>query len=212
MSDWVSPCDRVTGGKTCTSSSMLVKIMNNDKFNAIFHPWSDDHYVTCQLDAKADMQVEPGDVVIMTKKMPSSFAAVTNSQIQQEYEGITHEHEGFKIQSAGTPSASASNRPCKIVGVDRSKETFDVVIFLDPRSAKQRATVAGIEDLVGLLYREREFAASKVKFVGKVSTSDTHYVHGFRHEIAIPDESFPELWKDLKETSSIVYSLIMSNN
>ena len=171
--------------------------MNKDKFNLTYHSWTDDHYTTCRMDTKLDKHaLSSKDSVVITSTFPDSFAAVTNSQrIQQEYEGIYYNHEGFNIPSPEYDDGRG--RPCKIVSYDSHRETFDVVIIFNRNFAKHNSKAAAVDDMAGKLYRHREFPSRRVKFVGKPTTSDIHYIHGFRHEIAFPDDIFPEIWKDV---------------
>ena len=42
-----------------------------------------------------------------------------------------------------------------------------------------------------------KFPTKLIDFVGTPHASDAYSVNGFRHEIAIPADQFPEIWKDL---------------
>lgn len=188
VAEWKNPCSGV-GGK-CTKSSKLVQIMNDDKFNEAFHAWSDDYVTTCRVNLNQETVQRDGDFIFLTKEIPKSFVDVVDMRVKQAYEGITYEDEGFKL-----PAFDRQYRACKIIGTNREKEEFDVLFFVDPRSFSKQGFQ--IVNDARILLQVKNLHSSFIKFQNRPLKSDLHYDGAFRHEIAISDDSFPDLWRDI---------------
>jgi hypothetical protein len=115
VAEWKGPCSGVWG--TCTKASKLVKIMNDDKFNAVFHAWSDDYVTTCRLTPNEETTPKDGDFIFLTKEIPESFDLVVDVRVKQSYEGIIYEDKGFQL-----PTFNGQYRACKIIGTNREKK------------------------------------------------------------------------------------------
>jgi hypothetical protein len=88
-----------------------------------------------------------------------------------------------------TPSSLRNTRACNIIN---RYESFDQLgneteVFYD---AKLRT-----EDNIEFMLRRIPRRA--IEFVNREYTSDQHLIQGFRHSIYIPDEIFPDKWKNL---------------
>lgn len=163
--------------------------MNNDKFNTAYHAWSDDHITTCRPGGGNLNLGDPAiEYIFLTKTIPKEFSLAVDPQIKQEYEGITYNNEGFKI-------AVSDSRPCKIVQGRKNSDEFDVIFFFDSRHLP-RDKVKAQDAHVLIPYKNLE--AKYVRFQSRPFKSDMLAPTAFRHEIAIPDERFPPLWKDLE--------------
>jgi hypothetical protein len=166
--------------------------MNDDKFNAVFHAWSDDYVTICRVNLNEETIEKEGDFIFLTKEIPKSFDAVIDMRVKQSYEGITYEHEGFKL-----PTFDRQSRACKIIGTNREKKEFDVLYFIDPRHIPKQGLQV-VKD-ARILLKVKNLQSSSIKFQNRPLKSDLHYERAFRHEISIPDESFPDLWKDMED-------------
>ena len=167
-------------------SSKFVHEMNEDKFNTSYHEWSEHHIPTCKV--KPSKAMEKGEFIFLTKDIPASFDLAVDPQVKQSYEGILYDDEGF-----GLPYFD--NTPCKIVKISKDTGEFDVVFFFDPSIVpKEMLKVKDSHILVRLNNLPAEF----IVFRNLPFKSDMLAPNIFRHEIAIPDESFPPLWKDLE--------------
>ena len=191
VSEWSSPCGYFSG-TSCFESSMLVdRMMNADKFNSLYHDWSEHHYSSCQVaSATLNKMVTEGKAVVLTKEVPKSFDAAMDTRIKQQYEGITAEDPGFKLPANG------NYRPCKILANRPGVREFDVLVYLgDPgHFAGKLPQAKGGK----VLLKVEKLSADNLRFVSKPLKADMFYPKAFRHEIIMPDESFPELWRDLE--------------
>lgn len=88
-----------------------------------------------------------------------------------------------------TPSSLRNTRPCNIV--DRY-ESYDQIrnetkVFYDAKLQ--------LEDNMHFVLKR--IPRENIEFVNRQYTSDQHLSESFRHSISIPDEIFPEKWKNL---------------
>lgn len=175
---WESPCGERTG-----MSSKMVKQMNDAKFNSDFRKWSEDHFTVCKV--KDD---EAGEFVHIVKDdgvgTPGQHIATTS------FRGlIDWEHPGFEYSLGGD---IGFRFPCIILDADEKEKTFQVVIFrLAMKSKLSELPKARV------LQVNNDIAVNDVHFINRPFRSDMHWEGAFRHPIKIPDDIFPQQWKDL---------------
>jgi hypothetical protein len=179
LREWLSPCG--SSWVLCTGSSNFVARMNLDKFNQAYHEWSDDHFVACTVEASIFEDVT--NYIFLTETAPTDFFDAMNLQLTESYEGIGHDHEGFALARF---MRDQPYQPCLILSASRPSNEFSV-LRLSLLSQRQR----------GLLKVEK-LPAKGLRFLERPLKSDIFHPKAFRHEILIPDESFPALWRDLE--------------
>jgi hypothetical protein len=191
VKEWKSPCTYFSG--SCYESSKQVHTMNDNKFDRRYHEWSDTHFSTCKL-TQALSPKDPG-MYYITKTVPNSFEKKSR-RVKQSYKGIDFEHEGFdipvyteRVERDGT-TITESHHPCKILESWEAEGRFDV-LYLFNTEKMPGATYSRT------LLKSMKVPAELVKFRVRPFKSDMYSPHAFRHDIAIPDEKFPPLWKDL---------------
>mmetsp|Transcript_30846 Transcript_30846/g.46001 ORF Transcript_30846/g.46001 Transcript_30846/m.46001 type:complete len:174 (+) Transcript_30846:3239-3760(+) len=172
--------------------------MNDDKFNPNFHNWSEKHFTVC---ASYSIERSENQIIILADKSltdisidrleselsEAELSSSSDTVISFSFRDIEYDHEGFSLVHRGREWY-----PCYIVNAQREDNIFDVVVF----TAEEGAT----ESLVGsssVLRRVRTLSPHEIKFIHKPYTSDMFWKGAFRHEIRIPDNIFPQLWKDL---------------
>ena len=185
--NFVSPCFDHDSGP-CFRSSKLVKSMNDDKFNETYHDWSDDHFTAC---LSSNMPPTDDSIIFLIPyniEEPLEKERNVDSDGKNEYvksfRGVEYGHEGFDLAYMADDWV-----PCLILRADSEDEEFDVVYFTYETSA--------IVKEADVLRRMRALPSHSIKFLNKPFKSDSHWNGAFRHEIAIPNDIFPELWKDL---------------
>mmetsp|Transcript_20107 Transcript_20107/g.27934 ORF Transcript_20107/g.27934 Transcript_20107/m.27934 type:complete len:296 (+) Transcript_20107:94-981(+) len=148
----------------CFQSSKSINRMNHDKFNPLYHQWSEQHFTVC----RPVHEKESEDNIIVQKNDATEFA---------------WDHVGFNLTVAGD-----IRTPCLITKVHEAEQAFDVVYFLRLES----------DGMIHHVLRPvSHLEADSIKFVSKPYKSDLFWEGSFRHEIKIPDEIFPQHWKDL---------------
>jgi len=206
VKNFVSPCplssmSEKDSGETNEDScltSKFVESMNDDKFNPNFHNWSEKHFTVC---ASYSIERSENQIIILADKSltdisidrleselsEAELSSSSDTVISFSFRDIEYDHEGFSLVHRGREWY-----PCYIVNAQREDNIFDVVVF----TAEEGAT----ESLVGsssVLRRVRTLSPHEIKFIHKPYTSDMFWKGAFRHEIRIPDNIFPQLWKDL---------------
>lgn len=170
----------------CFKSSKLVASMNDDKFNILYHAWSEDHFTACR---RSVMPLTDDSIIFLTPKARIN-GTVTQSSFEYfaSFRDIEHDHVGFDLAHMADEWM-----PCSILRVDED-DLFDVVYFTFETSTQVENT--------NVLRRMRTLASPDIKFLNQPYTSDMHWSGAFRHEILISDSIFPENWKDLKNQSA----------
>jgi hypothetical protein len=176
---WKSPCGERSG-----MSSKMVKQMNDAKFNSDFHTWSEDHFTVCKV-----RDDEAGEFVHIVKDddivPPGSQHTATTS-----FRGIVGwNHPGFEYSLGGD---DGFRFPCIILDADEKEKTFKVVIFRFAMKSKMSELPKA-----RVLQLNNNVPANEVDFINRPFRSDMHWEGAFRHPIKIPDEVFPQQWKDL---------------
>lgn len=88
-------------------------------------------------------------------------------------------------------------RPCSVLQRNEGDGTFTVRI-------RNRYGLAAEERLPrGALHIVTHVPRYAIRFSDKIYTTDQHLENAFRHEIGIPDDIFPEKWKDLKHKNTV---------
>lgn len=172
----------------CFKSSGIIAGMNRDKFNESYHAWSDDHLAYCTFHQ--DDKLDPSEIhskLLTHDNQFTNFASAVETEHYESYQGISPEHEGFQISSF-RKSSGERVYPCQIVNSSKASNTFEVLMFHDAKKESENS-ILKVEHI-------HNFSADWLAFRPKPFHGDTTMPYGFRHEIAIPDESFPELWKD----------------
>jgi len=84
-------------------------------------------------------------------------------------------------------------RPCSVLQRNEEEGTFTVRI-------RNRYGLVDAERIPrGAMHIVTHVPRFAIRFSDKILTTDQHLENAFRHEIGIPDEIFPEQWKDLKQ-------------
>jgi hypothetical protein len=184
---WQDPCVDVDSSKPCFKSSRVIAGMNRDKFNSSYHAWSEDHVTYCIYHSEGLDPTDIHSVLLTHDGQFTNFASAVETDHQQSYQGISFEDEGFQVSSFRMSSGERVYA-CEIVNADKGASTFEVLLFINAQKTDSIMRVVHIHNFPSdwLVFRPRPFHG------------DTTMSSAFRHEIAIPDESFPEFWKDLK--------------
>jgi len=104
-----------------------------------------------------------------------------------EFHGFDNDNELFYLNNF-----ESSLIPCKIQGANREKETFDVVYYYDVNHEVMGKKIGRKLKIYSSKYLiMKDLPAESLQFSEKKSAIS------FRHEILIPDDVFPEFWKDL---------------
>ena len=175
-----SPCK---DGEICFKSSRAVAYMNDDKFNPIYHEWSDDHFTACYQD---QMPTDDGSLIFLMPETsdPETYAHFSNTGTY--YRNISFNDEGFDLAFV-----QSKWHPCKILRGEKLDGVFDVVYFTIETASDELRKGSNV------LRRMRTLPKEYIWFRNKPFKSDMHWEHAFRHEIKIPDSIFPTHWKDL---------------
>lgn len=181
--NWVNPCANVA--EPCYRSSKLISDMNKDKFNTDYHKWTIDHAPYCTYKEKGSYQKKVRIILLSHADQFQSFKSAVESNHVNSYLGITEEHEGFKLEPLYTAGGDRVFA-CKILESNKEAGAFEVILF-----ERQKA-----ENIVRLFHIQ-DFPSDSIKFRPRPFKGDMAAQGAFRHEIAIPDDSFPEIWKDL---------------
>jgi hypothetical protein len=190
VKEWKSPCSYFSGH--CYQSSKQVHMMNDNKFNRGYHEWSETHFSACTLN-QTQLSEDP-DFFYVSKTVLDGVEDAIDSRVKQSIEGVEYDHEGFAIPGHVNSETKSSHFPCKILESWEAEGHFDVLYLFHPNSfpsPQQR------EDVLVVL-KFAKLPAEFVQFHVKPFKSDMHSPDAFRHDIAISDEHFPALWKDLE--------------
>ena len=187
IEQWKSPCGGLFSG-ACFASSMAIREMNIDKFNKAYHEWSENHYTACQI-TQSEVQKHGSEFVFLVKEKLDPAA---DDSIKESYKGITYDDEGFKI----TPHQHLHLQyfPCKIMASRYYREEFDVLALVNPRFVPVKSLKVKHSKV---LIKLNNLPPKDVIFVPRPLKGDMNDPKAFRHEIELPDEVFPDLWKDL---------------
>jgi hypothetical protein len=203
IQNWTSPCTGMTaqsssswfgksgggGGGTglsnCVNSSyQVVHEMNQDIHNPKYHKWSNVHMTECT--ANITVPWENGKFVYLVPRIPASLKL--DPTVQIEFMGMTFHDERFDY--------SRQHEVCEIITSHRQKDTVDVLYFYLPEHVPEKYEHPKLPDARVVVKFDGLDAKVDVKHRHKPLTWDWHDPQAFRHEIHIPDASFPELWKD----------------
>jgi len=191
VKNWRSPCKDVPISD-CLQSSQLVNIeMNRDRHNKKYHSWSDVHLSACQVNSTHPW--EEGEVVYLTNSSESKY---DDPDIKYDFLGFTYQDDGFDYPYL----ALLNPRPCKVLESYSGDDTLDVVIFFQPFQVPLDYQNPEVPD-ARVIVRYNGLPGQDFRFINKPLKADWHDPNAFRHEIHIPDESFPKLWRDLGETA-----------
>jgi hypothetical protein len=182
--NYKNPCKRQSKER-CFKSSKFVLSMNADKNNPDYHAWSDDHFTLCKSHL---FSLNPKGFLYLKKAGLSSFAEAMTTKYMESYRGVGMDDELFKVLKA---SNDHLGRPCKIISMNED-ETFDVVTALSKGEKQYFKIDQDAKVLIPATVNSTGF-----RYWNKPFTSDMFSPTAFRHTIDIPDEIFPELWKDL---------------
>jgi hypothetical protein len=83
--------------------------------------------------------------------------------------------------------------PCTIFSRDHGSETCTVRIFKDVYDMDAREDEEGDPTIL------TEYPENSIRFVNRPYMGDIFLPQGFRHSLGIPNEIFPEQWKNLKD-------------
>jgi len=151
---------------------MSIWKMNQDKFNGKYHAWSEDHLTYCTIPRDQELDKTVRTVVLNRG---------------DSYMGVSWDHDGFQVDSYRDNSGDLVF-PCVVIDVDTANSTVEVVLF-DKDSSNESSS---------LLRHRENFSGGWVSYRPRQFKGDTMSGLAFRHEIEIPDDAFPEHWKDLE--------------
>jgi hypothetical protein len=188
---WTSPClDGIEFGDCLESSRLVSFTMKQDRHNTQYHTWSDVHLTACQCNSSHPW--ESGGKVIFLTNSPTD-----DTNTPMEYLGFSYDDEGFDY-----PYLSMLDpRPCKIIQSHPESDTFDVVYFFQPFQVPHGYK----NDTTRILVHYESLPSLDLHFFNKPLKGDLNDPSAFRHEIHIPDVSFPSLWKDFDQSSESKY-------
>jgi hypothetical protein len=187
VQNWKTPCKDVPISDCLESSQMVAITMNEDRHNPKYHQWSDVHLSACK--ANDTVPWITGTLVFLTD---FSDALHDDPSIKQEYLGFKADDDGFNYSYL----SHLNPRPCKILKTDKEKDTAEVVYFLQPHQIPEKYRNQKVPDARAVVHYEG-LASKDYRFINKPLKADWHDPNAFRHEIHIPDEHFPLLWRDL---------------
>ena len=189
LTTWKSPCDDLSNLAECFESSQRITQMNEDKHNKAFHQFSNVHLTACN---RTIPDLWNGEVALLAQ--PGTIDSTSDYHVREEFYGITSDDEGFHYPDL--PHFQVTT--CQVVDSHPEKDTFDVIYFFDPRRVYNRNYYHLLTPNVkGVAVLYKDLPASQIHYFNKPLTNDWHYPSAFRHEIHIPDDEFPTLWKDL---------------
>jgi hypothetical protein len=163
--------------------------MNEEKHNKAFHQFSHVHLTACN-DTFPDLW--NGDVALLAE--PGTIDSSSDIHVREEFYGIRIDDEGFNYPDL--PHFQVTT--CQVVDSHPEKDTFDVIYFFDPKRVyNQKYYYLLTPNVKGVTVLYKDLPASQLHFFNKPLTNDWHDPSAFRHEIHIPDDEFPTLWKDL---------------
>jgi hypothetical protein len=146
--------------------------------------------IACGLDIHRKLWVE-GKVTYITKPGEEEQRQAS-ALLPLDKDTINFHDEAFGLPK---DKFQRNAKPCKILANHgKDANTFDVVYFLDNYELSERHKATGARVVIQL----KDLDAQYVQFLSRPGKSDMHSPSAFRHEIAIPDEAFPSLWKDLE--------------
>jgi hypothetical protein len=88
--------------------------------------------------------------------------------------------------------------PCIIYSRHHESGTCTVRIFRDVYDLDALEDEAGIPTIL------TEYPENSIRFVNRPYMGDIFLAQGFRHSLGIPNEMFPEQWKNLKEHTNTI--------
>lgn len=151
---------------------MSIWKMNQDKANQQYHAWSEDHLSYCTMPKGPQNNKN-------TKRVALNRG--------DSYVGVSWNHDGFQLESY-QDNSGVQVFPCLVIGFDTTNSTFEVALF-DKRSSN---------DSISVLRHCKHFSGGGLSFRPRQFKGDTMNPLAFRHEIGIPEDAFPEHWKDLE--------------
>lgn len=197
LQNWQSPCSK--DGGVASHSSRAIRLMNDDKSNPKYYPWSKDRFTVCGVNWNA---VKVKDVIFVIHEN-ETITPYLNALVQEQRAGkayqvglanITWHHPGFQYARL-----AAVNRrlPCVIIGDNgrnEEKPTLQVAI-LGPKW--RGGGVAHFISTPRPMKIVSDYPVKDIEFMNRPFKSDMHWKGAFRHPINIPDDIFPPQWKDL---------------
>lgn len=151
--------------------------MNRDKFNPQYHAWSEEHITYCTVTIAQHQGNQDVEKVLLNRG--------------DSYLGVPWDHDGFQIPSYRDNSGDWVF-PCLVIASDKTNSNLEVILFGNHTSSTTN-------DSSFVLRHSRNFSHAWVNFRPRQFKGDSMNPLAFRHEIGIPDEAFPEHWKDLLE-------------
>jgi len=150
------------------------------------HPYPDNIFTSCYYrysdnKSEAEQQLQEKQQQQSTNAAASESAAVT----------------AFRWRRTRGLLEPRNLRPCSILQRNEEDGTFTVRI-------RNRYGLAAEERLPkGAIHIITHVPRYAIRFSDKIYTTDQHLENAFRHEIGIPDDIFPEKWKDLKNMNAV---------
>lgn len=130
-----------------------------------------------------------GEIVYLSQEVPSDFTKAIDPRRKFSYEGIKSDHEGFDdLPSYGIRQGNFIG--CKIMESASDENTFDVVYFVGKTKEAPNDR---------MIVRVKSIPDTYIRYQVRPFQSDIVVPGTFRHEIGIPDDQFPPLWKDLQD-------------
>lgn len=198
VAKWKSPC-KTTGGtdqSDCFESSyMVTEEMNDDIHNPKYFRWSKVHMTVCRADDTVPW--DTGQIVYLVEERPSSTKLLEDQRVRETFMEASFYDEGFDYPHHALSDGYV--QPCEILQSHPETGTLDVLYFFGASDdVPSEHTHPDLPD-ARVVVKYARLAAHHVQHIHKPLTADWHDPQAFRHEIHIPDDNFPELWKDLLE-------------
>jgi hypothetical protein len=175
--NWKPPCAKGT------KSSFEIKQMNNYKFNPDSHTWGEDHMTVCKA---TNVQGELIYLIKVDQEIPQDGS----QRFSTDFNGITFDHPGFDYAEEGV-----GRLPCVVLGIFEEQLMFNIAYLLNVEQTKELLPHNPLGART-IKFRNK-VPASEVEIINRPFRSDMHWKGAFRHPIKIPDEIFPEHWKDV---------------
>lgn len=197
VKNWISPCAGMAGATksrwlggggsdydNCVNSTFqVVHEMNQDIHNPKYHNWSAVHLTECTANVTVPWQT--GKFVYIVESISASLE--NDTTVQSEFMGLTFHDERFDLSEVADV--------CEIITSHRQQDKVDVLYFYVPRRVPEQYKHPKLPD-ARVVVKFEGLDVWDVRHKQKPLTWDWHDPQAFRHEIHIPDDSFPQLWKD----------------
>jgi hypothetical protein len=188
VDNYGTPCQSEPARQT----SHAIFSMNENKFNKDHLTWSDDHFTVCK---ERKIIAKDTFLIVADKdealRNPISIDGFT-LPVLESFTSITRSHIGFNLTEMRGPDFEG-RVPCMMVGaMNETEAIIDVVYFVSH---------AGLSP--NTLFRVFRLPAAELDIIPMPFKSDTFHKKSFRHPIKIPDDVFPEHWKDNPQTTPV---------